>query len=866
MVEPPLPRTGMRLRRLGVVVALGLLFGCGEGDDAPPPAPTASTPVAGVPDRNTILIGLDGLDWDILDPLIESGELPNLGRLVAAGTRARLRTVVPVLSPVVWTSVATGKGPTKHGIMDFLARRSDGSMLPVTSTLWQSKAVWRLLGDAGVPVSVTAWWATWPAEAVNGTMATDRIAYQLFKEIINDPADPAAEARGKTWPPELFDDLAPLIVRPAAIAEGELAAYVDMDALGRADQDDRDRLEDLATVLASTRTYEAIGLELLHRQPRGFHAIYNESTDTAAHLFMGFRPPRMPAVDERRAAAFGNVVDAVYREADAMVGRVLETVDEDRTVIVVSDHGFKHADNRPATDSRVDHGPGADWHDRFGVLILSGPGIRAGAEVADASVLDVTPTILALYGMPVGEDMDGRVLEEALEPYFLAEHPPRTVPTYEEDTIAAHEVAPSLQDADLMEKLRALGYIGGDTVVDEPAGTATADTFTQDNARAYSNRGTVLLGQRDLDGALAEFRRAEAAGGGAQALVNIATVLMLRGEFDEAETVIDRIEDISPEGRFVPALRGTLADLRGDRVEAERLLRETIARDPADSRARTRLGHVLEATGRLAEALGEYEAAIRYDPENAPAHNYAGNLYRLRGDLERAETYYRRSVDADPRYPGAYNNLGLLLQETGRLDDAVALYRKGLDYAPDSALLRNSLGSLLILRRDLDGAERELRRAMEIDPALAEPFINLGIVLAERGKLDEAAQAFARAIETQPNRPDALFNLAKLKLIQGDHAAGLDHFARTLEVAPRYFDAAIGAGETAYRLGRDDEALRFFEQARAIDPDVSRVRRRLGELYLKRGDRKGAVREWQRAIELNPDQPELREKLGELGG
>ncbi|MDX1388186.1 MAG: alkaline phosphatase family protein, partial [Acidobacteriota bacterium] len=600
----------MRLASAALIVLFVSLVGCSVQDETPELTAPA-TPTAAVPDRNTILIGLDGLDWDLLDPLIESGELPNLGRLVAGGTRARLRTVVPVLSPVVWTSVATGKGPAKHGIMDFLARRSDGSMLPVTSTLWQSKAVWRLLGDAGVPVSVTAWWATWPAEGVNGTMATDRIAYQLFKELLDDPADPAAEARGKTWPPELFDELAPMIVRPAEITEDELSAFVDMRALSRADEDDRDRLEDLATVLASTRTYESIGLELLRRQPRGFHAIYNESTDTAAHLFMSFRPPRMPGVDARRAAAFGGVVDAVYREADAMVGRVLDAVGGDWTVIVVSDHGFKHADNRPATDSRVDHGPGADWHDRFGVLILSGAGIRAGAEVADASVLDVTPTLLALYGMPLGEDMDGRVLEEALTPGFLAEHSPRTILTYEDDTVAAREVAPSLQDADLMEKLRALGYIGGETIAGEPGSAADADTFIQDNARAFSNRGTVLLGQRDLEGALAEFRRAEEAGGGVQALVNIATVLMLQGEFAEAATVIDRIEDVAPEGRFVPALRGTLSDLRGDRAEAERLLRETIRRDPADSRARTRLGHGLEAPGRVAGARAEYGAAGR---------------------------------------------------------------------------------------------------------------------------------------------------------------------------------------------------------------------------------------------------------------
>jgi tetratricopeptide (TPR) repeat protein/predicted AlkP superfamily phosphohydrolase/phosphomutase len=857
----------------GVVWVAFVMIGRDQpGEPGAPATEPAPLPVAAIPDRNVVVIGLDGLDWDILDPLIERGELPNLGRLAREGARARLRTVTPVLSPVIWTSVATGKGPTKHGIMDFLAQRSDGSMLPVTSTLRQSKALWNLLGDAGVPVAITAWWATWPAESVQGYMATDRISYQLFKDVITEEAagDPAAEGRGKTWPPELFDDLAPLIVRPDEVIESEIARFVDLDALGRRDEDDRGRLEELATVLASTRTYEAIGLDLLRRQPRGLHAVYNESTDTAAHLFMTFRPPRRPGVDARRAAAFGGVIDAVYREADAMVGRVLDAVGDGWTVVICSDHGFKHGENRPATDPRIGHGPGADWHDRFGVLILWGPDIRAGVRVADASVLDITPTILALFGLPVGEDMDGRVLDQALEPDFLSRHPLTHIATYERGTTAPREVEPLMQDADLMEKLRSLGYIAGDAGLDDAGegdGVAGSggETYSQDSARAFLNRGVVLMGQRDLEGALREFRQAEREGGGTHALINIATVQMLEREFDEAEATIDHLETLAPDARFVPALRGVLADLRGDRVEAERLLRETLRLDPADSRARTRLGHVLEVTGRPAEALAEYETAIRTDPENAQAFNYAGNLYRQGGDLGKAESYYRRSVETDPRYAGAYNNLGLLLQETGRFEEAVALYEKGLEYAPESALLHNSLGSLLILRRDLDGAERELRRAMEIDPGMAEPFINLGIVLAERGRLADAAQSFGRALDADPRRPDAHFNVAKLKLIQGDHAGGLEAFARTLSIAPRYFDAAIGAGETAYRLGRDEEAVRFFEQANAIDPGVSRVHRRLGELYLRQGDRQAAAAAWQRSLELDPNQPDLRSMLGELG-
>ncbi len=816
---------------------------------------------AAVPERNLLVLGLDGADWDIIDPLIARDELPHLARLAREGVRARLRTIAPILSPVVWTSVATGKLPAKHGIFDFLAAAADGTPVPVTSTLWRARPFWDVLGDGGVPVAVTAWWATWPAYPVNGALVTDRIAYQLFREVVNEPAA-GDDARGKTWPQGLYRQIEPLIVRPDAIGDERLARYVDLAALGPRSADDAERLNELRTVLASTATYEAIGTELLARRPSGLHCLYNESTDTAAHLFMPFRPPRREGVDPRQARAFGGVVDAVYREADAMLGRLLERVGPGWNVLVLSDHGFKHGANRPASDPRISHGPAADWHDRFGVLVLWGPDVRQGVEVADATVLDVAPTVLALYGLPVGEDMDGRVLEQALEPAFLAAQPLRRHPSYERGERVLAAVAPSSRDADLMEKLRSLGYIGGDDA-SAPAGADEAG-FTQDNARAHNNRGITLLQAGDLDGALAAFREGLAAGGGAQSLVNLANVHLLRDELDEAERAISRLASARADFPGLAALRGRLADRRGESERAKRLLAEAVRLDPADSRSHARLGHLLEREGRLDDALGHYRAAVRADPENAEASNYLGNVLRARGDLEGAERAYRAAVRADPKYPGGYNNLGLLLQQAGRTQEAVELYRRGLDQAPRSALLHNSLAGLLLTRGDLAQAEPLIARTLELDPGMAEAHNNLGILRAMQGRAAEARDQFEQALELDPRNVDAHFNLAKALLLERDLAGALDRFARALELEPRHLEAALGAGEIAYRTGGDDAAVRYFEQARGIDPSIARVRRTLGELYLRRGDRRRAATEWRAALELDPDQPELRRRLEQL--
>lgn len=818
----------------------------------------ADSPPGGVT-RNLLIVGLDGADWDVIDPMIDRGELPNLARLTREGARARLRTVAPILSPVVWTSVATGKRPHKHGILDFLARGPDGSVVPVTRTLWQARPLWSILGEAGVDVAVTAWWATWPAEQVNGLMASDRISYQLFRDVVD--AD-VGQGEGKTWPPELYEEIAPLIVAPGEIDDEELSRYVDLSALERISGGDQRRVDDLRTVLASSRTYEEIAAEFLERQPRGLHVVYNEATDTAAHLFMRFRPPRLPAVEERTVIAFGRAVDEAYRAADAMLGRMLGRIGAGWNVIVLSDHGFKHGANRPATDPRIGHGPAADWHDRFGILVLWGPDVRRGVTVVDASVLDITPTVLALFGQPVADDMDGRVLDEALTPEFLAEHPVTAVATYETGQAESPQPAGgSDRDEELLVKLRSLGYIGSGTS-DGPSGHGTG--YEQTSSSAHNNRGVALMASGDPEGAIAEFEKGVAAGGGIPSLVGLANARLIRRDLDEAAAIIESIREIDPDARMLPALTGRLADHRGDTAVAERLLREAVRRDPADSRSHARLGHVLERKGDLAGALAHYRAAVTADPDNAEALSYLGNALRMRGDLEAAEAAYRAAVRTDPRYPGAYNNLGLMLQARGRLDEAAALYRKGLEQAPASALLHNSLAAVLIQSGDPAGADREVERAIEIDPTLAEGWNNRGIVRAMQDRPADAREAFERALEVDPTLADAEFNLGKLSLLERDAERALAHFAAAARLDPRRIDAALGAGETAYRLGRHDDAIVHFEHASSLNPDMPRVLRELGELYLATGEPDRAAAEWRRSLELNPDQPELRRKLEAL--
>ena len=139
------------------------------GDSAPPARPL-------------VLVGLDAADWLAIDPLVDSGRLPAFSRLRAQGRTGVMVATPPLISPMVWTTIATGVDPENHGILDFMQDLPDGRQVPVGSSQRLAPALWNLFSDGGRRVAVVGWWATWPAEAVRGTIVSDALAPQLTRD------------------------------------------------------------------------------------------------------------------------------------------------------------------------------------------------------------------------------------------------------------------------------------------------------------------------------------------------------------------------------------------------------------------------------------------------------------------------------------------------------------------------------------------------------------------------------------------------------------------------------------------------------------------------------------------------------------
>ena len=125
--------------------------------------------------RKVLLIGWDSADWRVLSPLMDEGLLPTLSSLVNRGVMGNLGTIEPILSPIVWTSIATGKLPHKHGVLGFVEPDPlGGGSRPVGSRTRRVRALWNMLSEAGLATHVVGWYAGHPAESINGVCVSER--------------------------------------------------------------------------------------------------------------------------------------------------------------------------------------------------------------------------------------------------------------------------------------------------------------------------------------------------------------------------------------------------------------------------------------------------------------------------------------------------------------------------------------------------------------------------------------------------------------------------------------------------------------------------------------------------------------------
>jgi predicted AlkP superfamily phosphohydrolase/phosphomutase/tetratricopeptide (TPR) repeat protein len=682
--------------------------------------------------KKVLLIGWDAADWKVINPLLDQGLMPTLDDFINHGVMGNLATLRPILSPMLWNSIATGKRPNKHGIHGFMEPDTqNGGIRPVSSTSRKVKAIWNILTQRGFKTHVLGWFAGHPAEPINGISVSDLFPYATAPQDQPWPLPP-----GAVHPESLRDTFAELRMHPADVTEAAILPWIPRAA--EVDQEKDKGLMSFAKILSENCSIHNAATWILQNEPWDFLAVYYNGIDHFCHGFMHYHPPRMEGIPEDRYEIYKDVVNGAYRFHDMMLETLLNLAGPDATVLLVSDHGF-HSDHlRPRGIPAEPAGP-AVQHRPFGIFCMKGQHVQQDERIYGATLLDVTPTILTLFGLPVGADMDGRVLVQAFE------EPPQIarIPSWEQELgeCGMHpsdlRMDPAAAQA-VLQQFVALGYIQPPSEDQSKAVASAVREANYNLARDYLDCGRpddALPLLEDLaknDPKQTRFQ------------MHLAQCYLALSRRAEAKQILEALitADLNP-----PEAEAAKAE-QPDQAEAGQVAENVQqAESPQAETART------ETPEALAPETTTPEAATSQEKQPNPrpwADLLMGVIHFEEGNMDAALASLLKAEQSDPRLPNLHLRIGETYLRQKRTDDADRAFQQALDIDGDSPEAHLGLAMVRLRQRRNEEAAEQALLAVGLQHFLPLGHFYLGVALARLGHRQRAMLAFETCLSMLP--------------------------------------------------------------------------------------------------------------------
>lgn len=697
--------------------------------------------------KRVLLIGWDAADWKVIDQLIERGHMPTLKNMVENGVRGNLSTLQPVLSPMLWTSIATGKYADKHGIHGFTEPDYEGGMVrPISSRSRKARAIWNILTHQGKKSNVFSWWPSNPAEPINGIMVSN--LYQRANKSIKEgwPMLP-----GTVHPEEHERLFKRCRVHPDELTAAHILPFI--PNAGKINQDKDNRIAALSKMIADAASVHAASTWALENTEWDFTAIYHDAIDHSCHGFMKFRAPLLPGVPNDLFENYQHVVDGMYRFHDMMLERCLQLAGEDTNVILISDHGFQSDHLRPLSLPKEPAGPAAE-HRQHGIICCYGPDFKKGHTIYGSSILDIAPTLLTLFGLPVGKDMDGTPLLQAFEEMPVV----KTIDSWENvkgefgEHDSEHKVSPEEAQAAL-KQLVELGYIDDPGKDVKKAMTNTAIELKYNLSKVYASTGRPRQSLELLEEILKEKREY-------RFMIRVAESLKRLEQFDKALDMIKEIEDqIQEEAKPLPAAKtkrrkkGTehltdeelkeLEKVNADKQKAEEtkrklsiqlleaeihkskkdfpkalsVLQKLVERAPNSLAVLKSMADCLIKMQHWKDAKSCYSACLTLDPHDHGAHRGLAYCENQLGNYEAAVESALTATELVYQYPAAHYILGESLYHLGEDQYAIKSLEVALAMRPSYSAPRLLLDKMQSEGRYTKSAvnENDVLKVEEVD-------------------------------------------------------------------------------------------------------------------------------------------------------
>lgn len=741
----------------------------------------------------------------MIHPLVDRGEMPMLRKIIESGVCGNLRTLDPMLSPMLWTSIATGKRAYDHGVLGFTeVEPLSGRVQPVTAASRRCRAVWDILAAEGYKCHVIGWFATHGGQIPNGGVISN-----LFSAPTAGPGEVWPPApRGTYWPESIADELNDLRVSPEDLEGDTVGMFI--PRWQEVDIEKDRRPNRLQSYLAEAFSIQAAACWTLQNTEWDFAAVYFRAIDELAHYFMPFHPPHLEGVPEREFELYRDVMNGAYRIHDFMLARLIALAPPDTHVVIVSDHGF-HSDHlRPRFVPMIPAGVTA-WHREHGVLAAAGPKLAADRLLHGAGLLDITPTILHLFGLPIGADMEGRVLVDAL----ANATPPTSITTWEnEDFAHVSSVMSEHESQALLEQFAALGY------VDAPSDNPTEDAINTQRenqwtlVRSYLDGGRPAQALPVLEELVHEW---PARTDFAQTLARCQIQL---GLLDEAKATIDATLESFVNAGPRALTRAFIALECGDAEGCLAMLETARESSSNDPRFWRQLGYAHIELRQWANAQTAFERAQSISPEDAGTHLGLAICHLHQQRPEAASESALTAISLDFTIPRAHFILARAQVRLRQLDRAEQALRAAIRLAPSFVQAHRLLAQLCRLDRRWD--EFYLHQSIRDDLV---KNLETRSVCAEKIREESKSRAIARAARpTAPVAATPSQDAAKttesldITIVSGMPRSGTSLMMQVLEAGgyPLLTDGQRAADESNPKGYYEYEAIRELQR----DPSV----------------------------------------------
>lgn len=280
-----------------------------------------------------LLIGIDGLEWRVLNRLLAQEDLPNISQLIENGGAGVLESIPPLISPAIWTTIATGKKREQHNISYFFSKSRDAyAKINNSSSQRTSKAIWNIFSENGLSSTVIKWQGTYPAEKISGQMVSFLLAG-------NEPGD-------AYYPNSLRQEYAAVRI-PSHPNIDYLLQLKKRSSESITDQIFNDRIVSLQDILIKDSKNVFLTVKLMNKRQSDLTMVYLSAIDNASHKFWKYQQVKELTDEDlfdthkQDVGLYSKIIDDIYIYTDFLVGQLTKACPPDTDIIIVSDHGFQ---------------------------------------------------------------------------------------------------------------------------------------------------------------------------------------------------------------------------------------------------------------------------------------------------------------------------------------------------------------------------------------------------------------------------------------------------------------------------------------------------------------------------------------------